>query len=82
MTTATIRAFRGLDDGATRAERIVSFIRFYTTVEQWPPTVREIAEAVGLRSSSTVHGHLDRLERDGRIERMPRCPRAIRVVQP
>ncbi|MHB8946541.1 MAG: transcriptional repressor LexA [Bacillota bacterium] len=45
-----------------------------------PPSVREIGEAIGLSSSSTVHGHLDRLEEKGLIRRDPTKPRAIEVV--
>ncbi len=46
----------------------------------YPPSVREIGEAVGLASSSTVHGHLDRLEKKGFIRRDPTKPRAIELL--
>ncbi|GGA24896.1 LexA repressor [Paenibacillus physcomitrellae] len=46
----------------------------------YPPSVREIGEAVGLASSSTVHGHLDRLEKKGLIRRDPTKPRAIELL--
>ena len=46
----------------------------------YPPSVREIGEAVGLASSSTVHGHLSRLEGKGYIRRDPTKPRAIEVL--
>ncbi|WP_255964690.1 helix-turn-helix domain-containing protein, partial [Staphylococcus aureus] len=46
----------------------------------YPPSVREIGEAVGLASSSTVHGHLSRLEEKGYIRRDPTKPRAIEIV--
>jgi len=48
----------------------------------YPPSVREIGEAVGLASSSTVHGHLARLENKGLIRRDPTKPRAIEIIQP
>lgn len=46
----------------------------------YPPSVREIGEAVGLASSSTVHGHLARLEKKGFIKRDPTKPRAIEIL--
>jgi len=46
----------------------------------YPPSVREIGEAVGLASSSTVHGHLDRLEKKGLIRRDATKPRAIEIT--
>lgn len=46
----------------------------------YPPTVREICQAVGLSSTSTVHGHLSRLEKNGFIQRDPTKPRAIEVT--
>lgn len=46
----------------------------------YPPSVREICKAVGLRSTSTVHGHLTRLERKGMLRRDPTKPRAIQIV--
>lgn len=47
----------------------------------YPPSVREIGEAVGLASSSTVHGHLARLENKGLIRRDPTKPRAIEILE-
>lgn len=46
----------------------------------WPPTVRELCDAVGLGSTSTVHAHLSRLVLEGRIVRDPTKPRALRIV--
>ena len=45
-----------------------------------PPSVREICDAVGLKSTSTVHGHLSRLEKKGLIRRDPTKPRAIEIL--
>lgn len=55
----------------------------YETVEDrgFPPTVREICAAVNLSSTSTVHGHLSRLENKGYILKDPSKPRAIEVTQ-
>lgn len=59
-------------------------LRFiYETVNEcgYPPTVREIGAAVQLSSTSTVHGHLSRLEKKGLLQRDPTKPRAIEVTE-
>ncbi|MCJ0602348.1 transcriptional repressor LexA, partial [Enterococcus cecorum] len=48
--------------------------------KNYPPTVREIAQAVNLASSSTVHGHLERLEKKGLVHRDPTKPRALELT--
>lgn len=48
----------------------------------YPPSVREICDIVNLKSTSTVHGHLDRLEKKGYIRRDPTKPRAIEIMEP
>lgn len=63
-----------------RQQMIIDFIKSEVEVKGYPPSVREIAEAVGLASSSTVHGHLERIERKGYIRRDPTKPRAIEIV--
>jgi repressor LexA len=63
-----------------RQEDILSFIKEEVRAKGYPPSVREIGEAVGLASSSTVHGHLARLESKGLIRRDPTKPRAIEVL--
>ncbi|EHN59561.1 transcriptional repressor LexA [Oenococcus kitaharae] len=47
----------------------------------YPPTVREIGEAVGLSSTSTVHGHIERLEKHGLLHKDPTKPRAIEITE-
>lgn len=59
---------------------ILEFIKNEVKAKGYPPSVREIGEAVGLASSSTVHGHLDRLEKKGLIRRDPTKPRAIEIL--
>lgn len=60
----------------------MTFIKDEVRAKGYPPSVREIGEAVGLASSSTVHGHLARLESKGYIRRDPTKPRAIEVLDP
>lgn len=63
-----------------RQEQILSFIRKCVREQGYPPSVREIGDAVGLASSSTVHGHLERLQAKGYLRRDPTKPRAIEVL--
>lgn len=63
-----------------RRRKILEFIKDEVNAKGYPPSVREIGEAVGLKSSSTVHGHLIRLEELGYIRRDPSKPRAIEVL--
>jgi len=65
-----------------RQEAILQFIKEQVRLKGYPPSVREIGEAVGLASSSTVHGHLSRLEGKGLIRRDPTKPRAIEIITP
>lgn len=64
-----------------RQQDILDFIKSEVKLKGYPPSVREIGEAVGLASSSTVHGHLSRLESKGLIRRDPTKPRAIEVLE-
>jgi repressor LexA len=63
-----------------RQQDILDFIKDEVRKKGYPPSVREIGEAVGLASSSTVHGHLSRLESKGLIRRDPTKPRAIEIL--
>src|ERR687887_1222640 len=62
-----------------RQQEIWSFLTQYVDEHGYPPTVREIGEAVGLASPSTVHAHLANLERAGLIKRDPTKPRALEL---
>jgi len=64
----------------TRQQQIFEFIKRYTTEKGYPPTVRDIGQAIGLTSSSTVHAHLANLERLGVLRRDPTKPRAMEVL--
>lgn len=63
-----------------RQADILKFIKKEIREKGYPPSVREIGEAVGLMSSSTVHGHLQSLEDKGYIRRDATKPRAIEVL--
>ena len=55
-------------------------LKDFTSQKGYPPTVREICKAVGLKSTSSVHGHLKQLEKEGLIKRDPTKPRALEIV--
>lgn len=63
-----------------KQQEILAYIEEYSNVNGYPPTVREIGEAVGLNSPSTVHGYLKRLERDGKLEKVEGSSRALRIT--
>ncbi len=62
-----------------KRQEILAFIAENLKERGYPPSVREIGEAVGLTSSSTVHAHLAVLQREGYLRRDPTKPRAIEV---
>lgn len=62
-----------------KRREILDFIAAHQREKGYPPSVREIGEAVGLTSSSTVHTHLKTLQRQGFLRRDPTKPRAIEV---
>jgi repressor LexA len=62
-----------------RQQEIWTFLTEYVDRHGYPPTVREIGEAVGLASPSTVHAHLANLERAGLLRRDPTKPRALEL---
>ena len=61
-------------------QKILDFIKAEIEDKGYPPSVREICAAVGLRSTSTVHAHLNHLEAQGLIRRDPTKPRALEVI--
>ncbi len=64
-----------------RMSQIYSYIKEFLLDKGYPPSVREIGKAVGLKSSSTVHGYLNQLEESGLIRRDPTKPRAIDLLE-
>src|SRR5918992_2807600 len=69
-----------MDDLTPRQQRILEFIRRTVHDRGYPPTVREIGEAVGLTSSSSVHAQLANLQRKGMLRKDASRPRAIEVA--
>jgi repressor LexA len=67
-------------DLTKRQKEIFDFIRRYLRKYGYPPTVREIGDALGLHSPSTVHAHLAKLEQIGLLRRDPSKPRALEVM--
>jgi repressor LexA len=65
-----------------RQRRILDFIAGTVREQGYPPTVREIGEAVGLTSSSSVHAQLANLERRGLLHKDPTKPRAMTLSEP
>src|ERR671938_1164758 len=63
-----------------RQQQIWDYLVEYVDGHGYPPTVREIGDAVGLASPSTVHAHLANLERAGLLRRDPTKPRALELV--
>lgn len=68
------------DDLTTRQRQVLDYILETVSGRGYPPSVREIGEAVGLSSPSTVHSHLNGLVKAGYIRRDPSKPRAIEVI--
>src|SRR5918998_4046647 len=71
-----------MDDITPRQQRILEVIRRTVQERGYPPTVREIGEAVGLTSSSSVHAQLATLERRGLLTKDPTKPRAMSLSEP
>jgi repressor LexA len=69
-----------MDDLTERQQEIMDFILKEVEKKGYPPSVREIGEAVGLSSSSSVHAQLEKLEQLGYLRRDPTKPRAIEVL--
>lgn len=61
--------------------RVLEFIKEHIVAEGYAPTVREISEAVNIKSTSSVHEHLGNLVKKGLIVRKKGSPRAIKVVE-
>lgn len=62
-------------------KNILKSIKEFIKKEEIPPTVREIGKLVGLKSTSSVHGHLNKLEELGYISRKKESPRSLRILK-
>lgn len=71
-----------IDQGEMRRKGILKFIRSYNTRKGWSPTIKEIADAVGLVSPNATRNHLHKLAEQGFINMEPRQARAISLVDP
>ena len=69
-----------MTDLSAKQQQILDYMKAEVREKGYPPSVREICQAVGLKSTSTVHGHLARLEKKGLIRRNPTKPRAIEIL--
>lgn len=65
---------------SAKQKQILEYIKKEIVDRGYPPSVREICDAVGLRSTSSVHAHLETLEKNGYIHRNPSKPRAIEII--
>lgn len=68
------------DNISAKQKEILKYIKSEILSKGYPPSVREICEAVRLKSTSSVHAHLETLERNGYIRRDPTKPRAIEII--
>ncbi|MCM3790832.1 transcriptional regulator [Domibacillus indicus] len=66
---------------SARQEKMLQFIDDYVSAKNYPPSIREIDDAVELKSSSTVKGHLDRLKASGYVTWEQGKPRTLHVVK-
>ncbi len=66
---------------STRQKEIVNAIVAYVEERNYPPTTREIGELVNLKSSGTVHGHLNKLRRKGYLDWEEGKPRTLKVLK-
>lgn len=70
-----------IKENSDKQTQIYNFLIEFTKSKGYPPSVREVCQAVSLKSTSTVHGHLKRLEKKGLIYRDPTKPRALEIVE-
>ena len=64
-----------------KTDQILLFIQAFSAEKGFGPTIREIGKAVGLRSTSTVAGYLNRMSKAGLISSIPSSPRSLRVIE-
>lgn len=67
--------------GDMTREKILNNIKKYARYHKYAPTIREICDAIGIKSTSTIHRHLEVLRIHGDIEWEPTLPRTLRVIK-
>lgn len=67
--------------GIILREKVMNVIISYISERGYSPTVREIGKMAGIKSTSSVHAHLERLISEGRIKKESDAPRTIRIVE-
>ncbi|MEK4052642.1 winged helix-turn-helix transcriptional regulator [Paenibacillus sp. FSL F4-0087] len=70
-----------MDKLSPREEEAMHALREYFRDNGYPPTARELGEMIGISSSSTAHGYLERLEKKGYIKRTESIPRGIKILE-
>ena len=65
----------------SRQREVIAFIRRHQAEHGYAPTIREIGDALGIRSTNGVNDHLKALERKGCLVRTPSSPRTIRILE-
>ncbi len=63
-----------------KQKKIIDFVNLYLAEKGYPPSVREICQAVGFKSTSTVHAYIKRLEEEGQILKDATKPRALKIL--
>ena len=71
-----------MNDLSAKQQQILEYMKAEVREKGYPPSVREICEAVGLKSTSTVHGHLARLEKKGYIQNGAVTSLALSEIEP
>lgn len=66
---------------SAKQQRVLEYIRSFTREHGYPPAVRDICQGLGIKSTSTAHGYLERLEKNGYIRRDPSKTRAIELIE-
>ena len=80
MKGTVVRMSQDQKNLTKKQNEVLEFIKKFTLQKGYPPTVREICEGVSLKSTSSVHAHLEKLEEKGLIRKDPEKPRTIEIV--
>lgn len=67
-------------DAYLKKEAVFEYIKTQVKINGFPPSVREICQAVGIKSTSTVHAYLEKLKEEGHLEKIPSSSRALKIL--